>query len=159
MKRSGSSIRRRWSRRSHAGAYAFPVNLAEFVPEIPLNVRGVMTHPIFDTGNSSFVTLSEDLRTSGKIVALTDAMRVNNQMMEYQFTFYGVDGPTPYPEKCSRLTELQIGPYKYQNVETCFALPQVFGRDGGLIGFDFLKHFNWTFDYPESKLVLTPNGK
>jgi hypothetical protein len=57
------------------------------------------------------------------------------------------------------LNEIVIGPYKNQKVETCFGSAKVFGRDGGLIGFHFLKHFNWTFDYLESKLVLTPNGK
>jgi predicted aspartyl protease len=141
------------------GAYAFPVNLSGLVPSVPLKVNGLVTHPILDTGNSSFLTLSEELKTSGKIVALTDTVRVNNRQVEYAFTFYGIDGPVQYPEKCSRLLEVEIGPYRYQNVETCFASANVFGRDDGLVGFDFLKHFNWTFDYAESKLVLTPNGK
>ena len=30
-------------------------------------------------------------------------------------------------------------------------------KKGGLLGIDFLKHFNWTFDYPDGKLILTPN--
>ena len=141
------------------GAYAFPVNLASFQPEIPLTVNGVQTHPIFDTGNSSFVTLSDYLKSSGKIVALNDSIRVEGTDVPYEFISYGVDGPTQYPSQCSRLNEIVIGPYRNQKVETCFASANVFGRDGGLIGFDFLKHFNWTFDYPESKLVLTPNGK
>jgi Aspartyl protease len=141
------------------GAFAFPVNLAGFQPEIPLTVNGVLTHPIFDTGNSSFVTLSDDLKSSGKIVALNDSIRVEGQDVPYEFVSYGVDGPTQYPSQCSRLNEITIGPYRNQKVETCFASAKVFGRDGGLIGFDFLKHFNWTFDYPESKFVLTPNGK
>jgi hypothetical protein len=141
------------------GAYAFPVNLANLVPEITLKVNGVMTHPIFDTGNAGFIVLSDDLRNSGKIVALTDSIRVGNQEFPMQFFSYGVDGPVQYPEQCSMLNEIVIGPYKNQKVETCFGSAKVFGRDGGLIGFHFLKHFNWTFDYLESKLVLTPNGK
>jgi predicted aspartyl protease len=141
------------------GAYAFTVNLAGLSPEIVLKVNGVTTHPIFDTGNSSFITLSEDLRNSGKIVALNDTIRINNQEYTYEFTSYGVDGPEQHPSKCARLNEIVIGPYRNEKVETCFASPKVFGRDGGLIGFDFLKHFNWTFDYVDSKLVLTPNGK
>jgi hypothetical protein len=141
------------------GAYAFPVNLADLVPEIALKVNGVTVHPIFDTGNASFITLSDDLKTSGKLVALNDTMRIDNVEVPYQFFSYGVDGPTQYPSQCSRLNEIVIGPYRNVRVETCFASAKVFGRDGGLIGFDFLRHFNWTFDYPESKLVLTPNGK
>jgi hypothetical protein len=29
----------------------------------------------------------------------------------------------------------------------------------GVIGIDFLKHFNVIFDYPHNKLYLKPNGK
>ncbi len=54
---------------------------------------------------------------------------------------------------------MKVGPYRYTLALTCFASASVFGETGGLIGFDFMRHFNWTFDYPEAKLVLTPNGK
>jgi len=35
----------------------------------------------------------------------------------------------------------------------------VCGHRGGLLGYDVLKHFNWTFDLPQNSLVLTPNGR
>ena len=57
-----------------------------------------------------------------------------------------------------RLNEIQIGPYRYQKALSCFAANDAFGIDGGLLGFDFLRHFNWTFDYPHNRVVLTPNG-
>ncbi len=141
------------------GAYAFPVNLASRQPEIVLKAGGVQTRAIFDTGDDFLAVLSDDLQSSGRLVALTDTINVGGMPVEFRISFFGVDGPAQVPAKCSRLNELQVGPYKYQNVETCFGGARVFGRDGGLIGFDFLKHFNWTFDYPESKVVLTPNGK
>jgi predicted aspartyl protease len=141
------------------GAYAFTVNLASRQPEIAIKASGVPTRAIFDTGASVLAVLSDDLQSSGRLVSLNDTINIGGVAVEYQIPFYGVDGPAQFPAKCSRLGQLDVGPYKYQNVETCFALGSVFGRDGGLIGFDFLKHFNWTFDYPESKFVLTPNGK
>lgn len=141
------------------GAYAFTVNLASRQPEIALKVSGVPTRAIFDTGDDFLAMLSDDLQSSGRVVSLTDRLKIGNDSVEYRIGFYGVDGPSEVPAKCSRLGQLEVGPYRYQNVETCFASAKVFGRDGGLIGFDFLKHFNWTFDYVESKLVLTPNGK
>ncbi len=142
------------------GAYAFPLNLASLTPEVALRAGGVATRAVFDTGDDFLAVLSEDLRTSGRLVALNDTIRLGGgASAEYQISFYGVDGPANVPASCSRLNELVVGPYRYQNVETCFAAASVFGRDGGLIGFDFLRHFNWTFDYPEAKLVLTPNGK
>jgi predicted aspartyl protease len=128
------------------GAYAFTVNLADRTPEIVLKAAGVPAHVTFDTGNSSWVMLSDVLASSGKIVALPHGR-------EY---FVGADGEMS--ASCSRLKLVEVGPYRYENADTCFA-PRVFGKDGGLVGFDFLKHFNWTFDYVESKLVLTPNGK
>jgi hypothetical protein len=142
------------------GAYAFTVNLASRQPEIALLVNKVTTRAIFDTGNDFLAVLSDDLKTSGRLVVLNDVLNAGGgQTADYQVSFTGVDGESNIPAQCSRLTEIAVGPYRYQNVETCFGPAKVFGRDGGLIGFDFLKHFNWTFDYPESKLVLTPNGK
>jgi predicted aspartyl protease len=142
------------------GAYAFTVNLATRQPEIVLRVNNVTTRAIFDTGNDFLAVLSDDLKKSGRIVALNDVLNAGGgQTADYMIGFMGVDGPSNIPAQCSRLNEIIVGPYRYQNVETCFGPASVFGRDGGLIGFDFLKHFNWTFDYPESKLVLTPNGK
>ncbi len=141
------------------GAYAFPVNLASRQPEIALKAGGVQTRAIFDTGDDFLAVLSDDLQSSRRLIALNDQISVGGVPVDFNISFFGVDGPAQVPAKCSRLNLLEVGPYKYQNVETCFGGANVFGRDGGLIGFDFLKHFNWTFDYPESKLVLTPNGK
>lgn len=145
------------------GAYAFPVNLSSLQPGISLRVGSAVTKAVFDTGDSFLVTVSDDLTRSKRVVALTDSARVSLDGgaatdFQYNLFFVGVDGPTQVPEKCSRITQLQVGPYPYQNVETCFAPAEVFGRDGGLVGMDFLQHFNWTFDYPDGKLVLTPNG-
>ena len=140
------------------GAYAFPVNLAGNVPEIALKVGNVSTRAIFDTGDSFFATLSDNLKTSGRIVALPDEIQIGAFTIQTAFFFQGVDGVTPEPETCYRLHEITIGPYRYQNATTCFASQKVFGKDGGLIGFDFLRHFNWTFDYTRNHLVLTPNG-
>ncbi len=141
------------------GAYAFTVNLASRQPEIAVKASGVATRAIFDTGDDYLAVLSDDLQSSGRIVALNSQVTIGGVAIDIQVPFFGVDGPANVPAKCSRLSQIDVGPYKYQNVQTCFASASVFGRDGGLIGFDFLRHFNWTFDYAESKLVLTPNGK
>lgn len=140
------------------GAYAFPVNLADGVPEIALKVGDVPTRAIFDTGDDFFATLSDNLKTSGRLVALPEELKFGSFSVDMHMYFVGVDGVTPEPESCHRLREISIGPYRYQNVTTCFASQRVFGKDGGLVGFDFLRHFNWTFDYTRSRLVLTPNG-
>ena len=59
---------------------------------------------------------------------------------------------------CVLLHEALIGPYRYQSPPLCFIGSGVFGEDGGAIGNDFLRHFDWTIDYPDAKFVLTPNS-
>jgi Aspartyl protease len=130
------------------GAFAFPVNLADNTPEVLVKVAGIPTRATFDTGDDFFMTLSDSLKTSGRLVSVSQSMRY----------FTGVDGVTVEPESCYDVKESSIGPYRYENVTVCLGKESVFGKDGGLIGFDFLRHFNWTFDYPRAHIVLTPNG-
>ena len=129
------------------GAVAFPVDLATRQPAIHITVgNGIDMKPIFDTGDDFLVLLSDDINSRLA------------PMITSQVYFGGVDGSAPAPAPCARLSQLLVGPYRYENSVVCFASSRVFGSDGGLLGFDFLQHFNWTFDYPEGKFVLTPNG-
>ncbi|HEX3463851.1 MAG TPA: aspartyl protease family protein [Candidatus Elarobacter sp.] len=130
------------------GAFAFPVNLADNTPEVVVNVGKVATRATLDTGNALFVALSDNLKTSGRLVALEHSTLFSS----------GVDGIQQEPDSCYLLNEMSVGPYRYRNPTVCLSKEQVYGRDGGLIGFDFLRHFNWTFDYTRSHVVLTPNG-
>lgn len=131
------------------GGFAFPVNLADGTPEIKLKVAGVDTRATFDTGNDFFAVFSDHLTKTGQVVGLREGA----------IYFSGVDGIANEPSSCYNLREILVGPYRYQNVMSCFGSERVFGRDGGLIGFDFLRHFDWTFDYSRSHLILTPNGR
>ena len=138
-------------------AVSFPVNLSSGQPGMAIKLANSVTaHPIFDTGNDFFVLLSDDMRTSGRIVALSQKLIGD---IDLRIVFGGVDGSAQQSAPCVRLNRVDVGPYGYENVPVCFADPHTFGKDGGLVGFDFLRHFNWTFDYPEGKLVLTPNGR
>jgi hypothetical protein len=102
------------------------------VSKIALRAGGVATRAIFDTGDDFLAVLSDDLSSSGRLVTLTDSIRVGGTPVEYNIDFFGVDGPSNVPARCSRLNLIEVGPYSYQNVETCFASARVFGRDGGL---------------------------
>jgi predicted aspartyl protease len=129
------------------GAYAFPLDLSDFHAGVPMKVAGnVLPSVWLDTGDDFFVILPHELER--KTVAVNDTM----------VYFGGVDGSGAEPARCVRLNEMQVGPFRYQNALSCFAPNDAFGLDGGLIGFDFLRHFNWTFDYPHGRVVLTPNG-
>jgi len=129
-------------------AFAFPVNLADETPEVAVELGNVTTRATIDTGNSGWIALSDNLHSSGRLVALGGPVSYS----------VGVDGLADEPDPCYRLHEVAVGPYRYQNSFVCLGKERVFGRDGGLIGLDFLHHFNWTFDYARSRVVLTPNG-
>ena len=129
--------------------FAFPVNLADGTPEVRVKVAGVDARATFDSGNDFFAVFSDYLTKSGRVVGLVEGATY----------FSGVDGIANEPSSCYTLREIAIGPFRYQNATTCFGSERVFGRDGGLIGFDFLRHFNWTFDYSRSRFILAPNGR
>jgi predicted aspartyl protease len=140
------------------GAYAFNVDLSDFEAGVPVKVNDAVLPSVWlDTGNDFFVILPHELEK--KIVSLPNTVKVAGLFtVETTFYFGGVDGAGAEPAKCVRLNEIMIGPYRYQKALSCFAPNDAFGLDGGLIGFDFLRHFNWTFDYPHGKVILTPNN-
>jgi hypothetical protein len=141
------------------GAVAFPVDLATRQPVVHVTIgNGVDAEPMFDTGDSFLVLLSDELRSSGKIVALQSTIQLDGMQFDTKQVFVGVDGTGAYEVPCARINLISVGPYRYENSRVCFGSPRVFGANGGLIGFDFLRHFNWTFDYPDGKVILTPNG-
>jgi hypothetical protein len=128
-------------------ATEFTVDLVSRQPAMHIKVAGSTdVKPIFDTGDDFNVMLSEELRKSGKI----------NPTITGNAFFGGVDGTTVASVPCGRLSQILIGPYRYENSSVCFATN--IGPADGLVGFDFLRHFNWTFNYPDGKLILTPNG-
>lgn len=129
--------------------YAFFVNLSDGTPEVRIKVGSVSTRATFDTGNDYNIVLSDYLTKTSRVVGF----------VETTMYFTGVDGISNEPASCLKVGEIAIGPFRYRNSLTCFGSERVFGRDGGLIGFDFLRHFDWTFDYSRSRLILTPNGR
>ena len=142
------------------GAVAFPVDLSSRQPRIHISIgSGVDAKPIFDTGDDYLVLISDALRKIGKVVPLSAQVTLGGGVsFDQTISFSGVDGTGESSWPCARLNLIAVGPYRFENSLTCFADPAVFGANGGLVGFDFLQHFNWTFDYPDGKLVLTPNG-
>jgi predicted aspartyl protease len=141
------------------GAYAFPVDLSNFHAGVPVKVNDIVLPSVWiDTGDDFFVIFPHELEK--KAVALSNTVTIAKAItVETTVYFGGVDGSGAEPARCVRLNEIQIGPYRYQKALSCFAPNDAFGSEGGLIGFDFLRHFNWTFDYPHGKVILSPNGQ
>ena len=139
------------------GAYAFPVDLSDFHAGVPVKIKDTVLPSVWlDTGDDFFVMLPHELERH--TVALTGSVSIGGVELETNMYFGGVDGSSSEPARCVHFNEIQVGPYRYQKALSCFVQNDAFGLDGGLIGFDFLRHFNWTFDYPHGRVVLTPNG-
>jgi hypothetical protein len=131
------------------GAYAFGVDLSQFHAGVPMKVEGrVLSSVWIDTGDDYFLILPGDFAKRSVPIPNFPAI-----------SFVGADGASGQEARCGRLPDAQVGPYKYQDAIACFVPNRIFGLEGGLIGFDFLRHFNWTFDYPHGRVVLTPNGE
>lgn len=154
-----------------AGAYAFPIDLTSRRPVIATHLSGkAIGFPYFSTGEPFFMMLSQVLRDNGSVSA-TDVSNVSQSARIGLVSFFGPEYSSDAMQitysdftgangsgTCVMLHSTKIGPYTYQNPPLCFVGSGVFGDKGGAIGLDFLRHFDWTVDYPDAEFVLTPNS-
>lgn len=126
------------------------VDLADEIPRVPMRVNGkVDVNAEFDTGNTSYVLVSKELRSHGV------AMAIDNSTVGYlssHVIIRGIGGDESVT--CGQLATLTLGPIVYQNPQACESYS--FGSHEALIGFDFLQHFDYVFDYPHSQIIMTP---
>jgi hypothetical protein len=154
-----------------AGSFTFPVDLTSDVPAIALTLpSGAIAHPVLDSDLSGFMMLSQALYDSGKISgpqltqeasfifdgagAAFDPVVSSSSRMAY--TSWNA---TSTSGTCISVHSVSVGPYAYQEPPVCLGGTNVFGDDGGSIGLDFLRHFNWVIDYPHEQFTLAPNGQ
>jgi hypothetical protein len=139
-------------------AAVLPVDLTSRQPAVEITIgKGFPAYPLLDTGNDYLLLLSYTLSKSGKISGPVASIPFGADSIT-QRSAVGGTAQSRETAPCIRPFRIMIGPIPYENGLTCFADPRTFGPDGGIIGFDFLRHFNWTFDYPHQRLILTPNG-
>lgn len=113
---------------SDTSGVPFRVDLSRRIPVIPMRINAsVPVQTILDTGNPGVAFLSYDL-------ARKHDLRLGSPI-------------------CGNIQTLEVGPIKYSGQSVCL---DNFGGDM-LVGYDFLKHFDYVFDYPHGRLILTPN--
>lgn len=106
------------------------VDLADGTPAIPMTLnKSIGVNAWLDTGNPGIVLMSSDF---AKKRHLTLA-RVG----------------------CEPINSLTIGPITYAGQMVC---TWDFPSNYMLLGFDFLKHFDYVFDYPQGRLYMSPNA-
>jgi len=105
------------------------VDLSEEIPAIPMTFdRTVGVNAMLDTGNPGIVFMSDEIAKKHHLAVATQG--------------------------CTNIQSLTIGPITYTNQEVC--LGGLFSNYM-LVGFDFLKHFDYVFDYPHGRMFMEPN--
>ena len=100
-----------------------------------------------DSGNPLNVLFSADLIHKNNMPFLVDPGQLGS-------TRYG-GGVGGYEiERCGRLSSLKLGPIEYKPVPACDS--GAFARNEVLVGLDFMKAFNYVFDYPDGIVVMIP---
>ncbi|MGA8574632.1 MAG: pepsin/retropepsin-like aspartic protease family protein [Candidatus Cybelea sp.] len=105
------------------------VDLSDETPTIPMTLnKSIPVNATLDTGDPGVVLLSVELA------------RKHHLMM--------------YLEGCGNIDSLTIGPITYSQQAACISS---FRSNYILLGLDFLKRFDFVFDYPHGRIFLTPN--
>ena len=100
-----------------------------------------------DSGNPLNVLFSADLIHQSHMPFLVDPSQLGS-------TRYGGGIGGSEIERCGRLSSLKLGPIEYRPVPACDST--YFARNEILVGLDFMKAFNYVFDYPDGIVLMMP---
>ena len=128
------------------GATPFTVDLSEFVPRLPMKVNGTLdVLAILDTGGEDSVILSDQIEKHG-----VNIFADRRGFLGANTAALGVGGEELLV--CGPLPRVAIGPFIYSGIQVCES--KKWALDEGLVGYDFLKHFDYIFDYPHDTLYM-----
>ena len=129
------------------GGYPFAVDLATFQPRVPVKLDDKLEIlATLDTGGSSLVLMSDQVEHHG-VNLLANREYGGNAIIG------GVGGYEL--TTCGPLARIAVGPFVYTGTEACES--PAWGLHDGLLGFDFLKHFDYVFDYPHALMYMIPH--
>ena len=133
-----------------AGAFVVVPDLQELVPRVPVKLDNKFPiMAMLDTGGESLVLFSNQVEDHGiHLIVNPDRTFVGGNAV-----IRGVGGEEFV--RCGPLASVEIGPVAYTATEGCES--SNWGLHEGLIGFDFLKHFDYVFDYPHGVMYMIPH--
>ena len=132
------------------GGYPMTPDLTDGVPTVPVKLDDKLSiDAVLDTGGSDLVMLSNQVEDHGvHLIVNQDNTFLNGNMVGR-----GVGGDEML--RCGPLARLAVGPFQYTGVEACESTN--WGLHDGLVGYDFLKHFDYVFDYPHGVMYMIPH--
>jgi hypothetical protein len=129
--------------------YVVTPDLSTLQPRVPVKIGGkIDAIALLDSGSAE-VFVSPAIERHG-VVLVTDR---EHQFLGGNVRVRGVGGDQMV--QCGQLTGINVGPIRYTSLTACED-PTMSIRDA-LIGFDFIKNFDYIFDYPHGQLVMTPH--
>lgn len=134
------------------------VDLTDAIPRLPMKIDNVQVNASLDTGNAGYVLYSPDLRMKYGVRTMvsTGIMGQAGDIVYQSSGGYigGIGGASK--ANCGVLDDISLGPIIYKSVAAC-ETQEWSGREI-LIGIDFLRHFNYVFDYPHARIVIIPRS-
>lgn len=129
-----------------SGWYPISPDLSTFVPRVPAKIDDKFDiNALLDTGGSDLVLISSQVEGHGlTLLANRKGFLGDNAAIG------GVGGYEV--TVCGPLAKVTVGPFPYTGTEACES--NNWSLHEGLIGYDFLKHFDYIFDYPHGVMYM-----
>lgn len=128
------------------------IDLSDQLPIVPMKLNNsIEVFGMLDSGDPVEVLFSSDLIFKNGMKFLVDS-GPSSVLNSYRL-IGGVGGYEAV--RCGKLDSLQLGNVTYRPVPAC---ESKFNGNSNrvLVGFDFLRGFNMTFDYPHAIILFTP---
>jgi len=133
----------------NAGYLVHP-DLTTFQPRVNARIAGsVSALALLDTGGGQVVIISKDVEKHG-VLLVADR---EHTFLGGNRRINGVGGSENV--LCGLMSGIAVGPITYGDINACES--SVYGLHRALIGFDFMKNFDFVFDYPHGQMIMTPH--
>jgi predicted aspartyl protease len=134
-----------------AGAASVTVDLTTLQPRVPVKLDDKLdVLAMLDTGGASLVLISDQVEHHGiNLLANRDGWLGGNSAI-------GGVGEGYTVTVCGPMARVAVGPFIYTGTEACES--PGWDLHSGLLGFDFLRHFDYVFDYPHGVLYMKPHN-
>ena len=143
--------------------YKVIADLSDGTPVVPMVIDGnVKVNVTLDTGNGVFLLLSPQIISHRHVPFLVNdnAASVSDDPLSREsyyashLTITGASGGSRQV-RCATIGSIALGPIDYRNTFAC-ADPELPETDV-IMGYDFLRQFDYVFDYPQGIIMMKPH--